>query len=291
MRQLSCVIGLAIAAIPGTALAECKPSFADGSRDVRLSASDSMDRQQLSDRFRLSLRNDGDSECRLRVRVTRDLGASDASFPNYILSGIGGNLSITSASQTDVSSGGGLIVVPPGGLTPLSFGVAVPVNWGMKAGEYRQQLVFGVSEDGGNTPLATSQVLLRLEIPATARIRFAGAAGQPGAARINLGELSTTTRTVSQPFAMRVLSTSAYQLRFSSEFGGRLRRTDGPDVIVYRMLVDGAPMNMVTGDMISVGQHTSARGDVHNVSVIVDPDPTWHAGNYTDRVTVDVTPI
>lgn len=290
MRQLNCLIGVMLAATPATAFAECNPSFVDGSREIRLAAGDSMDEPQLTDRFRVTLRNDGASECKLRLRVTRDLGASDASFPNYTLSGPGGNVAITSASPSDVSSSSGVIVLPPGGQRPVIYGVAVPVNWGMQSGDYRQQLVFAVSEESNNVALSTSQVLLKLEIPATARIRFAGAGG-PRGARINLGTLSTVSRTVSQPFAMRVLSTSAYQLRLSSQNGGNLRRVDGPDLIPYRLTVGGVPFNMATGGQINVGQHTSSQGDVHSVQVMVDPDPTWHAGDYSDRVTVDVTPI
>jgi hypothetical protein len=290
MRQLNCLFGLALAAMPATAFAECRPSFVDGSREVRLAASDSMDKQQLTDRFRVDVRNDGDSECKLRVRVTRDLGASDPGFPNYSLTGPGGNIAITSASPSDVSSGSGLIIVQPGARVPVSYGVAVPVSWGMRNGDYRQQLVFAVSEESSNTALATSQVLLKLEIPATARIRFAGVGGD-GGARIDLGNLSTTVRTISSPFALRVLSTAGYQLRLSSQNGGRLRRTDGPDVIPYRLSVGGVPFNMASGDQLNVGQHTTSLGDVHSVQVTVDPDPTWHAGQYADRITVDVTPI
>lgn len=290
MRPLTSLLGLALAAMPATAFAECNPSFVDGSREIRLAASDSMDKQQLTDQFRVTLRNDGDSECRLRVRVTRDLAASDGSFPNYTLTGPGGNVAITSASPSDVSSGSGVVIVAPGGQRPVTYGVAVPVSWGMQSGDYRQQLVFAVSEDSNNVALSTSQVQLKLEIPATARIRFAGAGGQ-GGARINLGTLSTVAQTVSQPFAMRVLSTSAYQLRMSSQNGGRLRRTDGPDVIPYRLTVGGVPFNMATGGQLSVGRHTGSQGDVHSVQVTIDPDTTWHAGDYSDRVTVDVTPI
>lgn len=290
MRQFSYLLGLVLAAVPGAAMAECAPRFADGPREVRLTASDSMDKQQLSHRFRVTLRNDGDTECKLRVRVTRDLGASDGSFPNYTLTGPGGNIAVTSASPSDVSSGGGVIIVPPGGLTPVTYDVAIPVGWGMRSGDYRQQLIFALSHDGGNDTLASSQVALKLEIPATARIRFAGVNGE-GGARINLGTLSTTTRTVSSPFVVRVLSTASYQLRLSSQNGGNLRRTDGADVIPYQLSVGGVPFNMMLGGQLNVGQHTASQGDVHAVLVTVDPDPTWHAGQYTDRVTVDVTPI
>ncbi|WP_176598765.1 hypothetical protein [Sphingobium sp. 15-1] len=291
MRRFCRYLGFASLMVPGHAWADCQPSFVDGPREVRLAAGDSMDQRQLTEPFRIMVRNDGDSECRLRLRVTRDLGASDASFPNYMLNGPGGNISVTSASPADVSSGGGVVILQPHGRTSVGYTVNVPVNWGMRSGDYRQQLVFALSEDSGNVPLDEVQLRLKLEIPATARIRFAGVGGEGGTARIDLGELSTTMRTVSQPFAVRVLSTSGYQLRFASQYGGVLRRIDGPEVIPYRLSVDGRAFNMATGDQINVGEHTGSQGDVHGISITVDPDPTWHAGKYTDRVTVAVTPI
>ena len=291
MRRFCLCLGFASLVASGHAWAECRPSFAEGPREVRLAAGDGMDQRQLTQPFRIMIRNDGDGECRLRLRVTRDLGASDAAFPNYTLNGPGGNISVTSASPADVSSGGGVVILQPHARNSVGYTVNVPVNWGMRSGDYHQQLVFALSEDTGNAPLDTAQVRLNLEIPATARIRFAGVGGEGGAARIDLGELSTTMRTVSQPFAVRVLSTSGYQLRFASQYGGVLRRTDGPEVIPYRLSVDGRPFNMTTGDQINVGEHTGSQGDVHAVSIAVDPDPTWHAGKYTDRVTVAVTPI
>lgn len=290
MRRLPiCMIALA-SVVPGIAHADCRPSFVNGATEVRLAAGDSMDDRQLTDRFQIFLRNDGNSECRLRLRVTRDLGASDPDFPNYSLMGPGGNVPISSSSPADVSTGS-LLVLQPGGRSPVSYGIRIPVGWGMKSGDYRQMLVFSLSEDRSDAPLATQQVQLRLGIPATARIHFAGAKGGGGGARIDLGQLSMTARTVSSPFAVRILSTAGYQLQFASQNGGALRRTDGPETIAYNLFVDGRPFNMVTGDQVEVGHHTSSTGDVHNVSITVEPNANWHAGNYSDRVTVTVTPI
>jgi hypothetical protein len=287
------ICGIAVFAIlaPTVAHADCSPNFVEGAKEVYLAANDSMDNVQLTDSFQLRLRNDSSEECRIRLSATRDLGASDPAFPEFRLSGPTGTLHINSASPADVSGGGAVLVIPPHGETPVSFTVAMPVGWGMRSGDYVEQLVFGVGLNGRQVLLDTEQVRLRLHIPATSRLRFAGALGQGGAARIDLGQLSTSAPTTSAPFGVRVFSTSGYQLRFVSQSGGYLERVDGPDKIQYQMYVDGRPLNLVAGDQIMTARYTPSLGDIHPVSIVVQPDTTWHAGNYSDRVTVSVTPI
>lgn len=275
--------------VPGIAYADCVPSFVDGPIVVNLSANDSMDDGQLNDNFKVRIRNDGNSQCRLRLTVSRDDGASDPGFPTYKLTGAGAAIQINGGSPADFSGGGKLVVLPGSGESPSTYTVHIPVGWGMKSGDYAQQLVFAITEDGGNQQLGSQQVKLALRIPATSRLRFDGATG--GGARIDLGTLRTEGPTVSDPFGVRVLSTAGYQLRFVSGNGGKLRRIDGPDTIPYEMIVDGRPMNLLAGDQILGSDHTGPMGDLHPVIVTVRADPTYHAGNYSDRITVSVTPI
>lgn len=294
MRRLSrwiaaVAVPATVGAVPGIALADCTPSFVDGPMVVSLAANDSMDNGQLNENFKIRIRNDGNSQCQLRLTVSRDDGASDPGFPAYKLTGAGAAIQINPGSPADFSGSGQKVVVRPSGENPSTYTVHIPVGWGMKSGEYAQQLVFAITEDGSNTQLATQQVKLALRIPATSRLRFDGATG--GGARIDLGTLRTEGPTISDPFGVRVLSTAGYQLRFSSGNGGKLRRVDGSDTIPYEMLVDGRLMNLLLGDQIIGADHTTSSGDLHPVVVTVRPDPTYHAGNYTDRITVSVTPI
>lgn len=289
MRLLSLSLALAMCSFPSAALATCLPSFEAGSREVVLRASDSMDDVELVERFEVSLRNDGDSECRLRLRVEQNPTSSDASFPDYSLAGPGGTVRISANSL--IKHVGGLVILPPGSQQPVRFTVTLPVGWGMPAGSFLQRLRFALAEDGDGSDLDTAEVSLRLTIPSTARIRFAGALGGGGDTRVDLGVLSTRVPTVSRPFAVRVLSTSAYQVQFTSEHGGKLRRLDGSETIAYQLYAGGRRLNLAAGDKIIASQHTGATGDVHRIQVRVAPDPTWHAGNYSDRVTVTVTTI
>lgn len=290
MRHLNRWLTAAAAfAAPAVAHADCVPSFVDGPMVVSLAANDSMDNGQLNDNFKIRIRNDGTDQCRLRLTVSRDDAASDPGFPAYKLTGAGAAIQVNPGASADFLGSGQRLVLGPSGESPSTYMVHIPVGWGMKSGEYSQQLVFTITEDGSDEQLASQQVKLALRIPATSRLRFDGATG--GGARIDLGTLRIEGPTVSDPFGIRVLSTAGYTLRFMSGNGGKLRRLDGPDTIPYEMVVDGRLMNLLAGDQVFGADHTGASGDLHPVVVTVRPDPTYHAGNYSDRITVSVTPI
>jgi hypothetical protein len=166
------------------------------------------------------------------------------------------------------------------------------LGWGFESGIYDQALEFFLTARTGQSELATQRTQLSLNIPAIARIRFAGAGNARGSTSVEMGTLSPNAVSTSPPFAIRVLSTAGYQMDLESQNAGALRRVDGPEVIPYRMMVSGRPMNLKGGgDRIQVASHTGSTGNVHPVSVVVDPDPTMHAGNYRDRITVTVTPM
>ncbi|WP_147417572.1 hypothetical protein [Sphingomonas cavernae] len=277
---------------PAVAQAACEPSLVDGAIVVQLIPSDGMDSQQLVERFHIRIRNNGHSDCALRLAVGRDLAASDNRFPNYTLTGPRGVVSLVPvAAATSNPDASVPVAIPAGAQISIPYDVRMAVGWGAEAGDYRQELQYFVLPESGREELASQRAQLSLRIPATARIRFSGAQGGNGPARIDLGTLSPTSVTTSQPFGLRVLSTSAYQVQFASQNGGALQRVDGPDRIPYRLLIGGRTLDLTGIDGISVARHTSASGDLHPLSVVVDPDPERHAGSYADRVTVTVTPI
>lgn len=290
--------GLALALVtllPAAANAACAPSFGSGSTTVPLAPAGSLDEQQITERFQVEVRNDGDEICKLRLVVGRDIGASDDSFPTYTLSGPSG--AVAAAMLTDVADPAGgrtaiTITVPAKSQIRVPYDVRLSLGWGAKAGTYVQELIYQLYSSESQAEIATQRTRLSLAIPAIARVRFSGASGIDGPARVEMGPLSSTGRTVSPPFAIRVLSTSAYRIELASRNQGFLRRVNGPDLIPYRLLLGGRDMKLArSAVLLGASGHTGATGDVHPVSVVIDPDPTRHAGDYSDNVTVSITTL
>lgn len=284
---------IALATFTTAASAECVPSFVSGANSVTITPSGSFDNAEVAERFQVRLRNDGDTVCELRLAVGRDIAASDAGFPDYRLVGPTGNVAINDVDTARTSARSAVnIVIPTRGETAIPFDVRMALGWGFESGTYDQALEFFLLPRNGQGEIARQRTQLSLNIPAVARIRFAGAGGGRGAASVEMGTLSPNATSTSPPFAIRVLSTAGYQMALESENSGKLRRIGGPEVIPYRMTVSGRAMNLARGgDRISVASHTGSTGNVHPVAVVIDPDPTMHAGNYSDRVTVTVTPM
>lgn len=278
--------------LPVAAHAACEPVFPEGSTTVTLVPAPAFEQSQLEERFFVRVSNNGDETCTLRLVVGRDIAASDARFPSFSLAGPNGNIPVVEPLGAVGSGIASTISVGPGGQVSVPYDVYLDVGWGSEAGTYDQQLVFQLVEPETQGEIARQLTRLSLEIPPMARVRFAGASGARGPVRIDMGELSPTAPTTSPPFAFRVLSTSAYRMELSSENRGALLRIGGSERIPYRLSVGNQTLNLgAAGDTINVGRHTGAEGDVHSVSIVVDPDPTRHAGNYSDRVTVTVTAI
>jgi hypothetical protein len=284
-----------IAFLPVAANAACQPSFGSGPNLVQLAQAASLDGPEVTDRFQVEIRNDGSDVCTLRLVVERDVAASDASFPTYSLYGPNGAIpaELLARGAGAASSGAAITVtVPANGRMRIPYDVRLALGWGAKAGTYGQELVYSLYPVESQELIATQRTRLNLEVPAVARVRFSGASGVEGPARLEMGPLSATARTVSPPFAVRVLSTSAYRVELSSQNRGALRRIGGPELIPYRLSLGGQIMNLGSGGAsIGVGNHTSATGDVHPVAIVIDPDPTRHAGNYSDNVTVSITTL
>ncbi len=290
-KTITMALGLA-AMVPTTAAAECVPSFASAPTVVEIRPDATFGSGQLIERFSVRLRNDGDSICQLRLTVGRDVAGSAGWFPEYVLTGPGGEI----ASLTPGTSPGGEatspVVIPAGREVSVPYQVRTKVGWGDHSGDYSTSLLFALSGRDSSSEVANQRTELHLEIPATAAIRFAGAgAGGGGSARLELGELTPNVVNRSPPFAVRVLSTSAYQMQVTSENSGALVRTGGVERLPYRMTIGGHLMSSAGGGSLTRGTHSSATGDLFPVAVTVIPDAEQRAGDYNDRVTVSVTPI
>lgn len=279
--------------VPATAYAACEASFIEGTNVVNLRPSASFDNQQLVEPFFIRVRNTGDEVCAIRLGVGRTLAANSSRFPAYTLTGSNGVETVTDITvTTDTAGFGNEYIVSAKGEVSIPYEVRMAIGWGAEAGLYVDELVFHLLDAQSGKAIASKKVQLDLDIPQTARIRFAGASGADGPARIEMGPISTTAPTRSPPFALRVLSTSAYKVELASENAGALRRAGTGDLIPYQMTVGGQAINLSgAGDSVRVSRHTSSVGDVHPVTIVIQPDPEYHAGEYSDRVTVTVTTI
>ena len=293
-RQFWLVVA-ALTAAPSLAYAECEPGFSSAANVVKIRSS-SPDEQRVSDRFFVEVRNNGAEPCTLRLAVARDRTTVSRGFPVFSLSGPAGVVSAASlpaaAEATDPRTTIA-IQVPANGTVRVPYDVSFNVNWGMASGVYEQDLNFQLLDSEGRAELANQRTTLSLDIAPVARVRFSGASGGDGSAQLAMGPLSPVSATHSPPFAIRVLSTSAYRIEVVSQNQGALLRTNGPDRIPYRFLLDGDLLDLrsAAGDFATEGAHTGNTGKVHPVRVIIEPDPTRHAGTYSDRVTVTITTL
>jgi hypothetical protein len=279
-------------AAPSVAYAECEPSFGSATSLVEI-RTPSLDEQRASERFLVEVRNTGANPCTLRLAVSRDMTTVSPGFPAFSLSGPTGMVlgaAIPSAAAGSDPRTAIEIHVPANGMVRVPYDVSLDVNWGMTSGAYEHDLVYQLYEGDGQEELGSQRTRLSLDIPAVARVRFSGASGGDGPSQLAMGPLSPVSQTHSPPFAIRVLSTSAYRIEVVSQNQGALLRTNGPDRIPYRFLLDGDLLDLrAGGDFASEASHTGNTGKVHPVRVIIDPDPSRHAGTYSDRVTVTIT--
>lgn len=273
-----------------SAMAACEPAFASSVLRVNL-APISLDDGTIIDRFDVRLRNDGDTICTVRLAVGRDAAASDISFPSYTLSGPEGNIFLMPfESASNDPSGAVDVTIPAGGETTVSYEVRADVGWDSRAGNSVEELVYLLLPEIGELEIASARTTLALFVPSSVRVRFAGALGEMGPAIVDMGELSPTAITQSPPFAIRVLSTSGYRMELASLHGGSLLRSGGDERIVYQVSVGQRPVDLRgAGAGMDVPSKPGLAGDIHPISISIAPNSQWHAGNYSDRITVIVT--
>ncbi|MGV7119242.1 hypothetical protein ACVENA_00700 [Sphingopyxis sp. 550A] len=287
------VIGIAAFLLPAAAHAACEPSLVDTVASVPIVLAPSFEAERVTERINVDIRNNGSDACVLRLAVGRETATSDPRFPPFTLTGPSGVVLVgDSAGAMSNPNASTQITIAGGAKISIPYEVSFGAGWDLQAGNYEQYLIFQLFEPDAPTELASHRTRLDLEIPAMARIRFAGASGAQGPAKIEMGDLSPVAPTSSPPFAIRVFSTSVYRMEFSSQNNGTLLRVGGSERIPYHLSVDGRPLNLnAASDGVDVTSHPGPAGSVHPLSIVIDPDPTRHAGTYNDRVTITVTPI
>ena len=289
---LSRVVTTACMALFATAAhAECEPAFVDGSSTVRLVPPTAFNNDVLIESFQVRIKNSGDEACVLRLGVGRRLAGGSRQFPTYSLSGPDGKVPLPSLAGAANNGGFGReIVIAAGEQVAVPYDVRMTVGWGSEAGTLTEDLVFQLYDSRPGRPVVTQDTQLLLEIPKMALIRFAGISGLNGPALVEMGTLSPNSLTTSPPFALRVLSTSAYRMELVSDNNGALRKIDGSYLIPYSISLRGKKLRLDgANDAIETNRHTSSTGDVHPVKITVQPDPEYPAGEYSDRIFVTVT--
>lgn len=296
-RRLSQYLAGAFLMLPAVAAAqpatECDLSFAESSITITLLASDLGIGQSVAGRGDVlieAVHNDsGRQDCVADLRLSSV--STIPGFPDYSMTA-GNRPIVPSANETIGGSRNQLrIVVPPNRTTTnVGMDAVAATEWGLVAGRQMEQLQLSlVGRDG--TVLDRVPLYLELEIPKTVDVMFVGATGSGPASSIELGDLSATERVTSQPFGVRIWSSSGYEFMLQSENAGNLVHLQAMDEIPYELFVNGSryALGAATSPIISIDP-SEVGGDRYGLTISV-PARRSVAGEYQDRLLITVNAI
>ena len=284
------------AAAPAVAQSDCEAEFTDSAKtvivqDIIVGGQDfTIERFDL--RVRRADREQGTNNgvCRAALRIAR---LSTSPTPNdiaYTLQSRGQNLQILPNEQSPGTTRSDLLLPAiqngNGGFN-LNFQLGIPSGWGARSGAFVDDLIVLLVDEQGQI-LDTLPLTIVLDVPPAAEIRVVGATGNDAVARVDLGILDPDQVNQSDPFGVRVWSTSPYTVRFRSQNQGRLAHEDRRGLIPYRLFMNRHEVDVQGGVAEQVPEGTSALGDFHPMQILVEPFQA-RAGFYSDRVEVTVT--
>lgn len=295
MKQVAAIFGVfaMTCASPVMAQSECQPEFVQVAQTVSLNDIEVGAGNTSTETFEIRIRNaaDENASCRATLRIARLSTAPSLGRIGYTLQAQGRILQVlqnesfpgTAESDLDIPQ-----------LPSTQTGIAVPVrvfvpsNWGLEEGaQVDDLLVFLLDQTG--VVADELRLTLSLNVPPAVEIRTVGATGRDAIASIDLGTLDPNSVTTSNPFGVRVWSTSPYTISFRSENDGRLKHTSASNTIDYNLFMDGNEVNVMGLPAGSEPEGTDALGDFHPMQVRVYPFEMARAGDYSDRVEVTVT--
>ncbi len=315
MRYWTFAAPIALLALPATArAADCQPAFIDGDQAVIIDGVEVEAGGLSTQTFQVRVQNEAGpgggspggsasmsgppdgGPCEATIRISRVGAARDPDFPAYALSAPG-NQQIE--ILPDIASGGtvdsdiSIANAPPGpqGLN-VPFQIAVPTEWGLGAGTYTEQLQLSLIDKGGDIA-DRSTLTVTIIIPSAASLRLVGAVvgGEGnGPAQVDLGNLSSSSETRSQPFKALIFSTAPYAVRFESANLGNLLHEQKRVQIPYSLYFDGALVDLAGTNEFFYPSRTPKSGDWRPMSIVVPPVVAL-AGHYSDRITVTVTAL
>lgn len=242
--------------------------------------------------FNVRIRNASgiNGPCQATVRVAR-LSISTTPNPiDFTLQARGQALTILPRETAPGLPGSDLplaqISAGPNGFA-LPFRLGIPSGWGLPSGMQTEDLLILLVDNQGQI-IDTLPLTIRINIPPAAEIRIVGARGEQAISSVDLGELSSDELNVSDPFGVRIWSTSPYTVRFQSQNNGELVHSNNLGRIPYELLMEQRQVSVTGGIAKQVPQGTDAFGDVFPLLLQVRPF-TARAGSYSDRVEVTVS--
>jgi hypothetical protein len=279
---------------PSAALAQadCEPEFVQSSQTVTLSGIDVSAGSSASETFQIRVRNDGapGGKCPATLRVAKLSTSPSPSTITYALQSGGQLLQILSSENQPGTAASDLTIaqLSPGtnGLS-IPFRLTVPSGWGLASGSQVEDLIILLLDESG-TVVDTMLLSIALTVQPAVEVRVVGVTGQNPIARINLGILDPQAVNISDPFGLRIWSTSPYTVSFRSENEGKLVHESVNASIDYQLLMDQQRVNVSGAAAAFVPRGTDSLGDLHPMGVRVEPFRA-RAGNYSDRVEVTVT--
>lgn len=305
MRRAILIASTMILTAPAAAYAsECAPEFVSGDQTVTINGVDIEPFGVAKEDFHVRVRNGSGSTgddmgrpessppCPATIRISR-ISTPDPDFPSYTLRAPGNQaIEVLPDESTGGSSDSDIDIAnaPPGPQgRNIPFHIAIATEWGLRAGTYVEKLQLSLFDDAGNIT-DRSTLTITIIIPAAVSIRIVGAVGRGGGgpARVDLGELSKTEETRSDPFGARIFSTAPHVVSFVSANLGNLLHENARDQIPYRLRFDGTLVNLAGANEFVYPFHTPQAGVMRPLDITVPP-VVAPAGRYSDRVTVSVT--
>jgi hypothetical protein len=291
MRRISLFLIACSGAFATPALAgDCRPEFVESTETVNFSSVEIGVGQFSRENFAVHVRNTGDGDCSATIRVRR-VGAPLPDAPRYTLQSGATVFEILAEGAAPTAHSD--LPVPNAPTDDrganVGFQLTLPTEWGLQSGFYGEQVELALLDPAG-IEVDTLTLALNIDIPRSVALRVVGATGDTSVARIHLGTLSSTAPTTSDPFGVRIWSTSGYRVSVSSENRGQLVHASNLDRLPYELDFDQRKVNLEGADSFFYPQHTPSLGRLHPLRVMVGP-VNARAGDYADRVTVTVTAV
>lgn len=276
---------------PGST-SSCAPEFVDSSVTVSVSGIRVGAGERARENFGVRVRNDGTGDCAAFLRIARRNSTELTDPVEFTFRSEGRPLEVLRLESTPGSTGSDLLVrgIPGAGRgRNVAFQLGFPTEWGIQSGVFSSEYVMTLHDRTGAL-LDTLDLSVTVDIPPSVALRIVGATGTGRVRRINLGTLDPAAANRSDPFGLRIWSTSPYRVEFVSENQGSLRHDQGRDTIPYILRMRGRDVDLRSANSREFVRHTEALGDFHPLRIVVEPFFA-EAGNYSDRVQVSVTAI
>lgn len=289
------LLAAAVLAAPSQLAAQsegCVPEFIRTAQTVSINDITVGAGASANETFQLRMRNAGSesSQCQATLRVARLSTSTSSGQIPYSLRARGRNLQILPNETFPGTAASDLIIqqlVQGSNGSAFPIRLTVPSGWGLAEGRQVDDLiVFLLNRSGEVTD--TLRLTIALNVPPSVEVRVVGATGRRAIASVNLGTLDPTKVNVSNPFGIRVWSTSPYTVSYKSENDGQLVHTNAASRIRYQLIMNGNRVSVMGLPAAHVPDGTDRLGDFHPLRVRVRPFRAT-AGAYSDRVEVTVT--